>query len=183
MFFSKIKEPLTGLSITALVCVVLGFAQTATASNITELKDDLFNFLTDMPEKQFQIHPDDLPKQPEKFYLIVDVRSSDEYNYSHVGGAINLPFSDNQEHLEANLPIDKKTDILLYSQDANRSIYALIFYYLSGYENVRYIDGGLTGWEAANRKISVLQPSLEGISDVAAPSIPSTPVIQIVRGK
>lgn len=131
----------------------------------TKLKKDLFNFLNDMPEKEFQIRPDDLPRQPEKIYLIIDVRSSEEYKYNRIRGAINLPFSDNrnsdnrnnhQEKLEASLPIDKQTDILLYSQDASRSIYALIFYYLSGYENVRYIDGGLNSWKAANRKISTL---------------------------
>ncbi len=150
-----------------------------------------------MPEKQFQIRPNDLPRQPEKVYLIVDVRSSEEYKCNRIRGAINLPFSNNhsnnQEKLEASLPIDKQTDILLYSQDASRSIYALIFYYLSGYENVRYIDGGLNSCKAANRKISTLHHSAkidtsnamditDVITDVTkSPSKPGTPVIHIIR--
>jgi len=178
MFSNNMQKRLFELSITVLICVVLGWAQAVSAASKSELKRNLFDFLTDMPEIQFQMHPDDIPEPAEKYYLIVDVRSSDEYTVNHIRGAINLPFSDNQEQLEANLPIDKKTDILLYSQDATRSIYALIFYYLSGYENVRYIDGGLNRWKTANRNIKVL-PHVDDIATI--PTKPATPVIHIVR--
>jgi len=121
-----------------------------------------------MLEKQFKLCPHELPKQPENKYLIVDVRSTEEYKINHMSGAINIPFSDNQKELEALLPIDKTTDILLYSEDANRSIYALIFYYLSGYENVCYIEGGLNSWKSTNRKLNSLQrtTNVAAISDI-----------------
>jgi len=127
-----------------------------------------------MLEKQFKFCPHELPKRPENKYLIVDVRSSKEYKINHISGAINIPFSDDQKELEAFLPIDKTTDILLYSEHANRSIYALIFYYLSGYENVCYIDGGLNNWKSANRKPKSLHKSLQNTIKMNTSIISST---------
>jgi len=179
MLNQQITKSISGLVVTAIVCIGLGLAQTASASAIenTELKKDLFNLLIDIPERTLQMHPDDLPKQVSKYYLVVDVRSSEEFADNHIEGAINIPFDSTERNLEGKLPKDKNVDILLYSQDASQSIYALIYCQMSGYENVRYIEGGLAGWEAANRKIK--QSNVDDVANV--PERPGKPWIQIVK--
>ncbi len=179
MLTQQIRKTLSGLAVTTIVCISLGLAQTASANatNNTELKKDLFNLLVDMPERTFQMHPNDLPEQVSKYYLVVDVRSAEEFADSHIKGAINIPFNGAEKNLEGKLPKDKDADILLYSQDASQSIYALIYCLMSGYENVRYIEGGLTGWKAADR--TVKQSNTDDVANI--PERPGKPWIQIVK--
>lgn len=50
-------------------------------------------------------------------YIVVDVRTSDEYNLSHVIGSINIPV----DEINDNLNLDKSKAILVYCQSGNRS--------------------------------------------------------------
>lgn len=50
-------------------------------------------------------------------YLIIDVRTQEEYNESHIKDAINIPY--NEINANSNIPKDK--DILVYCRSGVRS--------------------------------------------------------------
>lgn len=53
----------------------------------------------------------------EKEYVIVDVRTKEEYNESHIKDAINIPY----DEIDENIEIDKDKVIFVYCKSGNRS--------------------------------------------------------------
>lgn len=53
----------------------------------------------------------------ENNYIIVDVRTSEEYKEGHVKGAINIPYDEINENVE----LDKEKTILVYCKSGRRS--------------------------------------------------------------
>ena len=51
------------------------------------------------------------------YYIIVDVRTKEEYKESHIKGAINIPY----DQIDENTKLDKKKDILVYCKSGARS--------------------------------------------------------------
>lgn len=50
-------------------------------------------------------------------YIIVDVRTEEEYNQGHVVNSINIPV----DEIDENIELDKSKTILVYCQSGNRS--------------------------------------------------------------
>ena len=76
--------------------------------------------------------------------LIVDVRTREEYEKSHVPGAVLVPIEDiRQGNLDA-LP-DKNQELLLYCWTGRRSEESAVLLAKLGYRNV-YEFGGLVDW-------------------------------------
>ena len=50
-------------------------------------------------------------------YIVVDVRTNEEYNTSHVVGSINIPY----DEIDENTDLDKTKDILVYCKSGVRS--------------------------------------------------------------
>lgn len=50
-------------------------------------------------------------------YIIVDVRTKEEYSEGHVSGAINIPY----DEIDENVNLDKNKDILVYCRSGARS--------------------------------------------------------------
>ena len=50
-------------------------------------------------------------------YIVVDVRTNEEYNTSHVVGSINIPY----DEIDENTNLDKTKDILVYCKSGVRS--------------------------------------------------------------
>jgi len=53
-------------------------------------------------------------------YVIIDVRTKEEYNDGHLVGAINIPY----DEIDENIDINKETIIFVYCKSGNRSKYA-----------------------------------------------------------
>ena len=53
----------------------------------------------------------------ENKYVILDVRTKEEYNEGHVVGAMNIPY----DQIDASISIDQDTVILVYCKSGNRS--------------------------------------------------------------
>ena len=56
--------------------------------------------------------------------LWIDVRTVEEYNAGHLEGAINIPYDEIEQKIEA-VSADKNTDIQLYCRSGRRSGIAL----------------------------------------------------------
>ena len=50
-------------------------------------------------------------------YIIVDVRTKEEYDESHVKGSINIPY----DEIDENTNLDKSKTIIVYCRSGNRS--------------------------------------------------------------
>lgn len=66
----------------------------------------------------------------ENEYIIIDVRSKEEYEESHVKGAINIP----HDEINENVNLDKDKIIFIYCQSGMRSNIAFVRLTNYGYE-------------------------------------------------
>lgn len=57
----------------------------------------------------------------ENEHIIIDVRTEDEYNESHLVGSINIPY----DEIDQNTNLDKEKLIFVYCKSGNRSSIAL----------------------------------------------------------
>lgn len=76
--------------------------------------------------------------------VIVDVRESYEYNYSHIKNAINVPLGDIETFDDLGFEKDKK--IVVYCQSGRRSEMALEKLIDMGYTNV-FDMSGIDSWD------------------------------------
>lgn len=80
----------------------------------------------------------------ESGYLILDVRTAEEYSEKHIPGAINIPNETIGTEDIPELP-DKEQLILIYCRSGNRSKQASEKLVKLGYTNVVEF-GGINGW-------------------------------------
>lgn len=85
-------------------------------------------------------------------YIILDVRTENEFAEGHIPGAILIPDYDIAERAEAELP-DKKQLILVYCRSGRRSKNAAAKLAEMGYSNVKEF-GGIIDWSYGTTKES-----------------------------
>lgn len=80
----------------------------------------------------------------EKDYIILDVRTDEEFNAGHIPSALNIP---NEEigDFEINALPDKDKKILVYCRSGHRSLQAAGKLGVLGYKNVLEF-GGIITW-------------------------------------
>ena len=83
--------------------------------------------------------------QSEESYIILDVRTYEEYNSGHIPGAICIPNETISKTPPAELP-DKEQLILVYCRSGNRSKQASDKLAKMGYTNVKEF-GGIIDWK------------------------------------
>ena len=82
--------------------------------------------------------------QEESDYIILDVRTSEEYSEKHIPGAINIPNETIGSEDIPELP-DKDQLILVYCRSGNRSKQAAAKLVKLGYTNIVEF-GGINDW-------------------------------------
>jgi len=93
-----------------------------------------------------------LIKNGDTAYVLVDVRSYDEFQSAHIAGALNVPWEDGTfEKRRAGLPQDKT--IILVSADGTMALKALRILLADAYQQARSpfrevfsIEGGMKNW-------------------------------------
>lgn len=78
-------------------------------------------------------------------YILLDVRTDEEYNEGHIDGAILIPDYEISARVEDELP-DKDATILIYCRSGRRSANVANELTELGYTNV-YDFGGIIDWE------------------------------------
>ena len=78
-------------------------------------------------------------------YILLDVRTQEEYDEQRIPGALLIPVADLEEAAERELP-DKDAVIMIYCQTGIRSVTASEILVDLGYVNVFEI-GGIITWE------------------------------------
>lgn len=77
------------------------------------------------------------------FYLLVDLRSPEEYARGHLLGAINIPFSELSGWIDRLPP---RFAIYLYDESGAQAAQAAQMLQNRGFAAVRALSGGLVGW-------------------------------------
>ena len=80
----------------------------------------------------------------ESGYIILDVRTQEEYDEAHIPGAIVIPNTEIEARAESELP-DKDQMILVYCRSGRRSKLAAEILVEMGYTNI-YEFGGIIDW-------------------------------------
>lgn len=78
--------------------------------------------------------------------VVVDVRSEDEYNQNHIGGAILLSLDNITKDSVSAIIDSKDTPIIVYCRSGNRSSQALVKLEALGYTKV-YDLGSIDNWK------------------------------------
>jgi rhodanese-related sulfurtransferase len=86
-----------------------------------------------------------------KDYVVIDVRTQQEFNEGHIENAINIDFySDNFEDQLNNL--DKNENYLIYCRSGARSSKSLALMKDLEFNHVLDLSGGIVGWNSAGYK-------------------------------
>jgi rhodanese-related sulfurtransferase len=84
-------------------------------------------------------------KLEEDAYVLLDVRTPNEYRAGHLAGSVNIDFYDH--NFEVNIDeLDKRMKYLVYCRSGNRSRQAMFLMRDLGFEEVYNLAGGIISW-------------------------------------
>jgi len=89
--------------------------------------------------------------------LILDVRTPAEFAKGHIPGAVLIPHDVLAERL-AELPQDRRREIVVYCQSGRRAGQAEAVLAASGYEHVRDLEGHWKAWSRASHPSETAAP-------------------------
>ena len=78
-------------------------------------------------------------------YILVDVRTLEEYESGHIQDAIHFDFY-SESFQNDILSLDKSSSIILYCRTQNRSTKTANYLIENGYKEITVIAGGITTW-------------------------------------
>lgn len=83
---------------------------------------------------------------------IVDVRTPEEFEEGHITNAVNMNVTgdDFEKQIES---LDKEKPVMVYCKSGGRSARAASILKDKGFKNVYDLDGGIIGWNKANKPI------------------------------
>jgi len=84
--------------------------------------------------------------------VVLDVRSSFEYDSGHIPGAVHAPLPVVLKAVEA--AIDSKEDLLvIVCEHGPRAQVARLFLKLRGYKNLQLLEGHMSRWRSSGRSL------------------------------
>ncbi len=78
-------------------------------------------------------------------YLLLDVRTQEEYDEGHIAEAVLIPHNELADRLSEIKGYDK---VLVYCASGNRSVTASQILIEAGYKEVYNLEGGFSAWQA-----------------------------------
>ena len=87
--------------------------------------------------------------------MVIDVRSKDAFDMSHIEGAISVPLGELEARL-GELPKDKMIVAYCTCGGEASSLAAVTKLKSSGYTKVAALKGGLSAWQTAGGKVTAL---------------------------
>ena len=78
-------------------------------------------------------------------YVLVDVRTVEEYESGYIQDAINFDYYSESFQKEI-LSLDKSASIVLYCRTQNRSTKTANYLKENGYKEITVLEGGITSW-------------------------------------
>jgi len=91
-------------------------------------------------------------KMASEKYLLVDVRTAEEFSEGHIVDAINIDYLFENFSVEIQ-QLDLETPVLLYCRSGNRSSKAMKIMKELGFKEVYNLEGGIKGWILENNPV------------------------------
>ncbi len=141
--------------------VILLAAGPAVADDKARLMDELSGYLEFVDYGGGTIFAEQIPKSEYSKMLIIDARDAGQYAKEHIPGAVNIEW---RQVLAKNASIPKDKTVLIYCNTGSLSAQAGFALRVSGWENVKILQGGFAEWKAkggldANTRASGAAPT------------------------
>jgi len=124
------------LSLVVSLCLIIG---TANADDRIETSQAQLKSLQAAPHKSA--------------FLLLDVRSAEEFASGHIPGAINMSHSIVADNL-SKLSQYKNELVIVYCRSGRRAGVAENILKNAGFTNVRHLSGDFNAWQANNQEIA-----------------------------
>lgn len=150
---------LKGKQIGALIGVVLGLILAFLPVQKRQIKLNAQELAKQIVNSEDRIDPQTVSKwivEGNSEILLIDVRSSEEYQDGHIKSALNLPMVEllKRETIESLTP---NKLLILYSNGISNASQAWVVLHAAGIKNVVVLEGGLNYWNK-----SILNPDQPG---------------------
>ena len=93
-------------------------------------------------------------KMASEKYLLVDVRTAEEFSEGHIKGAINIDYLAENFSIEIQ-ELELESPVLLYCRSGNRSSKAMKIMNEVGFKEVYNLEGGIKGWISSNNPVII----------------------------
>ena len=93
-------------------------------------------------------------KMASEKYLLVDVRTAEEFSEGYIEGAINIDYLAKNFSIEIQ-KLDLESSVLLYCRSGNRSGKAMKIMNEVGFKEVYNLEGGIKGWISSNNPVII----------------------------
>ena len=131
-----------------LICtamVILLAAAPAVADDKAKLMDELSGYLEFVDYGGGTIFAEQIPKNEYSKMMIIDARDAGQYAKEHIPGAVNIEW---RQVLAKSTSIPKDKAVLIYCNTGSLSAQAGFALRVSGWENVKILQGGFSEWKA-----------------------------------
>lgn len=105
-----------------------------------------FQALADTAQsKVASVSPEDVDELVAAGAIALDIRDKEEHDADHIAGSINISRGKLEMLVESQIP-DLSSTILCYCNAVNRGALSAATLRAMGYQDARFIDGGLNGY-------------------------------------
>ena len=130
------------------------------ANDKAKIIDELSGYLEFVDYGGGTIFPEQIPKGEYAKMMVIDARDAAQYAKEHIPGAVNIEW---RQVLAKSGDIPKNKPVLIYCNTGTLSAQAGFALRVSGWENVRILQGGFSEWKSkggldANAKASGAVP-------------------------
>ncbi len=127
------------------VLVLLFIAQPVLADDKAKLQDELSGYLDFVEYGGGTIFAEQIPKSEYAKMMIIDARDPAQFAKEHIPNAVNIEW---RQVLAKSASIPKNKPVLIYCNTGSLSAQAGFALRVSGWENVRILQGGFAEWKA-----------------------------------
>lgn len=125
--------------------VILLAAAPAVANDKAKLMDELSGYLEFVDYGGGTIFAEQIPKSEYSKMMIIDARDAAQFAKEHIPGAVNIEW---RQVLSKSSSIPKDKAVLIYCNTGSLSAQAGFALRVSGWENVKILQGGYAEWKA-----------------------------------
>ncbi len=127
------------------ILVMLAITTPAMADDKSKLMDELSGYLEFVDYGGGTIFAEQIPRSEYTKMMIIDARDAAQYVKEHIPGAVNIEW---RQVLAKSAEIPKSKSVLIYCNTGSLSAQAGFALRVSGWENVKILQGGFAEWKA-----------------------------------
>ena len=124
---------------------ILLAASPAVANDKAKLMDELSGYLEFVDYGGGTIFAEQIPKNEYAKMVVIDARDASQFAKEHIPGAVNIEW---RQILAKSGDIPKNKPVLIYCNTGTLSAQAGFALRVSGWENVRILQGGFSEWKS-----------------------------------